>query len=84
MAWESVGLFLDGVVPVEGLLKGLQNAVADSLRAWQKEQSKSGQTGRQAQVLCVHVSKRVRGLTGVHACAGGGSRAARVAGYELA
>ena len=60
MARESVGLFLDGVVPVEVLLKDLQNAVTDSVLAWQKGQSKSGQTGRHAQVV------RARARTRIH------------------
>jgi len=62
MARESVGLFLDGVVPVEVLLKDLQNAVTDSVLAWQKGQSKSGQTGRHAQVV------RLRARTRIHVC----------------
>jgi hypothetical protein len=62
MARESVGLFLDGVVPVEVLLKDLNNAVTDSLLAWQKGQSKSGQTGRHAQVV------RVRARARIHVC----------------
>lgn len=63
MARESVGLFLDGVVPVEVLLKELQNAVTDSVLGWQKGQSKSGQTGRHVQV------ERV--LARIHVCLNG-------------
>ena len=46
---DSLGLFLDGVVPVEEALRDLQSAITDGLYMWQ-QQSKGG---RQSQVCWV-------------------------------